>query len=143
MPGPQVLPWLDAGDAVDAVADYLCVRRQTVYDWVERSQGRGGLDVRARPRDVLRPGRPRTGGGAVDPSVAAVIDSDPRDLGDHSTRRAGLAPAGDPSLFTAYCYWKDTLSKVAVLALPGLRLVTASPVRTPLAIETVKLPSEV
>lgn len=81
----QALLWLDAGDAVEDVADLLRVSRRTVYNWVERFQEREGLDSRARLLDVPRPGRPRTGGGAVDPLVAAVIDSDPRDLGYHST----------------------------------------------------------
>jgi transposase len=81
----QALLWLDEGDAVEEVADLLHVSRQTVYNWVGRFQERSGLDLRARLLDAPRPGRPRTGRGAVDPLIAAVIDSDPRDLGYHAT----------------------------------------------------------
>jgi transposase len=35
--------------------------------------------------DAPRPGRPRTGGGGVDPWIAEVIDTDPRALGYHQT----------------------------------------------------------
>ena len=48
----QALLWLDAGDAVEDVADLLHVSRQTVYNWVERFQRREGLDLRARLPDL-------------------------------------------------------------------------------------------
>ena len=35
--------------------------------------------------DAPRPGRPRVGGGGIDPRIAQVIDTDPRDLGYNST----------------------------------------------------------
>ena len=81
----QALLWLAEGESVEAVADRLHVSRQTVYNWVNRFQERDGLDLGARLSDALRPGRPRTGSGVIDPLIAKVIDSDPRTLGSHST----------------------------------------------------------
>jgi transposase len=81
----QALLWLAEGEPVEAIAEILHVSRQTVYNWVQRFQERLGLDLRARLLDAPRPGRPRTGRGAIDPLINAVIDSDPRDLGYHST----------------------------------------------------------
>jgi len=43
-----------------------------------------GLALVERLGDAPRPGRPRAGGG-VDPLIAEVIDSDPRELGYRST----------------------------------------------------------
>jgi transposase len=81
----QALLWLAEGDTVDTIADVLHVSRQTIYNWARRFRERSGLDPRARLLDAARPGRPRTGRGAVDSLIAAVIDSDPRDLGYHPT----------------------------------------------------------
>jgi transposase len=81
----QALLWLDEGNTVKEVADLLHVIRQTVSNWVGRFQERSGLDLRARLLDAPRPGRPRTGSGAVDRWIAPVIDSDPRALGYHAT----------------------------------------------------------
>jgi transposase len=75
---------LAEGSNAGEVAELLHVSRQTVYNWVGRHQERGGLGVLARLRDAPRPGRPRAGGG-IDPLVAEVIDSDPRQLGYRST----------------------------------------------------------
>jgi transposase len=80
----QALLWLAEGSNAGEVAELLHVSRQTVYNWVGRFQDRDGLGVMTRLRDALRPGRPRTGGG-IDPLVAEVIDSDPRELGYRST----------------------------------------------------------
>jgi hypothetical protein len=41
--------------------------------------------LRQRLADAPRPGRPRTADGGVDSWIAAVIDTDPRDLGYRST----------------------------------------------------------
>src|SRR5687768_297614 len=81
----QALLWIAEGDAVEDIADLLHVSRQTIYNWARRYQERSGLDSRARLLDAPRPGRPRTGCGAIDPLIAEVIDSDPRDLGYHAT----------------------------------------------------------
>jgi transposase len=80
----QALLWLE-GEPVEQIADLLHVSRQTVYNWVNRFQERDGLGLGARLSDAPRPGRPRTGGGAIDPLIAEVIDSDPRALGYRST----------------------------------------------------------
>src|SRR5512135_88608 len=76
---------LAEGESVEAVADLLHVSRQTVYNGVSRFRERAGLGLRDRLGDAPRPGRPRTGGGVIDPLVAEVIDSDPRALGYRST----------------------------------------------------------
>ena len=80
----QALLWLAEGSDAGEVAELLHVSRQTVYNWVGRYHERDGLGVLARLRDASRPGRPRAGGG-IDPLVAEVIDSDPRELGYRST----------------------------------------------------------
>jgi transposase len=81
----QALLWLADGESAEEVADLLPVSRQTVYNWVSRFRQRAGLDLGTRLRDAPRPGRPRTGGGVIDPLIAEVIDSDPRTLGYHAT----------------------------------------------------------
>jgi transposase len=81
----QALLWLAEGESIEAVADLLHVSRQTVSNWVNRFQERDGLDLGARLSDASRPGRPRTGGGVIDPLIAEVIDADPRLLGYRST----------------------------------------------------------
>jgi transposase len=81
----QALLWLDGGEAPEQVAEALLVSRRTVYYWVERFQGRDGLDPLSRLADAPRPGRPRAGGGDIDAWIAEVIDTDPRDLGYHQT----------------------------------------------------------
>jgi transposase len=79
------LLWLDDGEAAEQVAELLHVGRRTVYDWVDRFHDRAELDRPQRLADAPRPGRPRVGGGGVDPLIARVIDTDPRDLGYHAT----------------------------------------------------------
>src|SRR5262245_4807396 len=81
----QALLWLDEGETPGQVAEALRVSRRTVYNWVERFQRRHHLGLREQLSDAPRPGRPRTGGGQVDAWIAAVIDTDPRDLGYHCT----------------------------------------------------------
>jgi transposase len=80
----QALLWLAEGAGAGEVAELLHVSRQTIYNWVCRYYDRAELALVERLRDAPRPGRPRTGGG-VDPSIAEVIDTDPRELGDRST----------------------------------------------------------
>jgi transposase len=81
----QVLLRLDEGEPVESIAESLGVSRQTIYNWARRFQGRSGLDLRERLADAPRPGRPRTDHGAVDPLIAQVIATDPRELGYQST----------------------------------------------------------
>jgi transposase len=81
----QALLWLADGESAEGVADLLHVSRQTVYNWVSRFRQRAELDLGARLSDASRPGRPRTGGGVIDPLIAEVIDSDPRTLGYRAT----------------------------------------------------------
>ena len=80
----QALLWLAEGDAVEDIADLLHVSRQAIYNWVYQYHDRAELGLMERLRDAPRPGRPRTGGG-IDPLIAEVIDSDPRELGYRST----------------------------------------------------------
>jgi len=81
----QALLWLDEGEAPEQVADSLRVSRRTIYYWVDRVRDRAGGDLRECLADAPRPGRPRAGDGGVDDWIAQVIDSDPRELGYHST----------------------------------------------------------
>ena len=81
----QALLWLAEGSEVAEVADLLQVSRQTIYNWLSRFQERAQLDLRARLLDAPRLGRPRAASGTIDELVAAVIDGDPRQLGDHAT----------------------------------------------------------
>ena len=81
----QALLWIADGSDVGEVAELLHVSRQTIYNWLSRFQERAELDLRACLLDATRPGRPRVAGGSIDELVAAVIDSDPRPLGYHST----------------------------------------------------------
>ena len=69
------------GESAEGVADLLHGSRPTVDHGVSRFHEHAGLDLGTRLRDARRPGRPRTGGGVIDPLSAAVIDSDPRTRG--------------------------------------------------------------
>jgi transposase len=79
------LLWLAEGQSAEEVAELLHVSRQSVYNWVDRFRQREGLDLRARLLDAPRSGRPPTALGIIDPLIAEVIDTDPRELGYHST----------------------------------------------------------
>jgi transposase len=81
----QALLWIAEGSDVGEVAELLRVSRQTIYNWLSRSQERAELDLRARLRDAPRLGRPRAASGTIDELIAAVIDGDPRRLGYHAT----------------------------------------------------------
>jgi transposase len=81
----QVLLRLDEGEPVESIAESLRVSRQTISNWARRFQERTGLDLRERLADAPRPGRPRTDNGVVDPLIAQVIETDPRELGYQST----------------------------------------------------------
>ena len=81
----QALLWLDEGETAEQVAGAFLVSRRTVYYWVDRLDGRNGLDLRQRLADAPRPGRPRAGDDGIDPWIAEVIDTDPRALGYHQT----------------------------------------------------------
>ena len=77
----QALLWLAAGEPADRIADLLGVSRRTVYYWAQRFRERPERDLRARLADLPRPGRPRTVCGIIDPLIAEVIATDPRELG--------------------------------------------------------------
>src|SRR5215210_3263500 len=81
----QAVLWLDEGETADQVAELLHVSRQTVDNWAGRYLQRQGLDISSRLADAPRPGRPPTALGVIDPLIAEVIDTDPRNLGYHST----------------------------------------------------------
>lgn len=81
----QAVLWLAEGETADQVAELLHVSRQPVYNWAERIQERQGLDLRSRLADAPRQGRPPSALGIIDPLIAEVIDTDPRELGYHST----------------------------------------------------------
>ena len=81
----QALLWLDEGETVEQVAESLRVSRRTVSYWRQRFHDRDAPELRQRLTDTPRPGRPRTEDGGVDSWIAAVIDTDPRDLGYRPT----------------------------------------------------------
>jgi transposase len=81
----QALLWLAEGWTVEEIADLLHVSRQTIYNWANRFQQRGDLDLPDRLGDAPRSGRPKAGDGDIDRLIAEVIDSDPRDLGYRAT----------------------------------------------------------
>ena len=81
----QALLWLDKGEAAQGVAQRLGVSRQTVYNWATRFQNRSHLDLSARLVDAPRSGRPKTALGIIDPIIAEIISSDPREFGFRST----------------------------------------------------------
>jgi transposase len=81
----QALLGLDEGEAVEQVAESLRISRRTVYYWRQRFHDRDERDLRQRLADAPRPGRPPTADGRIDPWIAAVIDTDPRDLGYRHT----------------------------------------------------------
>ena len=81
----QAVLWLAEGESVEQIAELLHVSRQTVYNWVDRFEERQALDLRSRLADSPREGRPPTASGIIDPLIAEVIDTDPRELGYHST----------------------------------------------------------
>ncbi len=81
----QALLWLDEGESAQEVADRLRVSRQAIYKWIAHFQARRALPIVARVATGERGGRPRTVQGIIDPLIAAVIDSDPRELGYRAT----------------------------------------------------------
>jgi transposase len=81
----QAIFWLSQGVSVQEVAERLCVPRATVYTWVNRFEDRADLDLAQRLTDAARCGRPRTALGVIDPIIAALVDTDPRDLGFRQT----------------------------------------------------------
>jgi transposase len=79
------LVWLDDGEPVEEIAHQLHVSRQSIYNWVTRFLQRQDRDVQSRIADASRSGRPCTAKGIIDSLIEEVIDSDPRQLGYHST----------------------------------------------------------
>lgn len=80
----QALLWRAEGDSTTAIAAKLGVSRQTVHNWVIRFATRAGT-VAERLADGKRSGRPATAQGRIDPLIAGLIDSDPRDCGYAAT----------------------------------------------------------
>jgi hypothetical protein len=56
------LLWLDEGETLEQVAEFLRVNRRTVYYWVKRFHDHDGLDLRQRLADAPRSGHPRAAG---------------------------------------------------------------------------------
>jgi transposase len=81
----QALFWLASGDSVGDIARHLCVSRATIYNWIDRFQQRADLDLMARLSDAERSGRPARIAGVIDPIIAQLVDTDPRDFGYHQT----------------------------------------------------------
>ena len=81
----QAVLWFVAGLSVDEIAQRLFVSRQSVYNWLERFQQRAELSLSARLADGTRSGRPRTAHGIIDPLIAEVVETDPRELGYRAT----------------------------------------------------------
>ena len=81
----QALFWLCSGDAVSDIARRLCVSRATIYNWISRFQQRAELDLTARLADAERSGRPAIIAGHIEPIIAQLVDTDPRDFGYHQT----------------------------------------------------------
>jgi transposase len=81
----QAIFWLSQGASVQAVADRLCVSRAAVYLWVARFEDRSELELAERLLDAARSGRPRTALGVIDPIIAGLVDTDPRDFGFRQT----------------------------------------------------------
>jgi len=81
----QAIFWLSQGASVQDVAERLCVPRATIYTWVNRFEDRADLDLAQRLTDAARSGRPRTALGIIDPIIADLVDTDPRDFGFRQT----------------------------------------------------------
>lgn len=81
----QALLWLGEGESVAEVADRLQVTQQSVYKWITRFVLRAGQRMEGRVADGPRSGRPHTALGIIDPLLDQVIDTDPREVGYHST----------------------------------------------------------
>jgi transposase len=81
----QGLQWLDDGESVEEVASRLAVSRQTIYNWILRTQTESVRSLAQRLADALRSGRPPTAQGIIDPLIESIIDTDPRALGYRST----------------------------------------------------------
>lgn len=81
----QSLLWLHEGDTGEEVATHLFTTPRTIFRWLRRFHDRQALDLPARLADGPRSGRPKTVHGLIDTLIREVIDSDPRQLGYHST----------------------------------------------------------
>lgn len=79
------LRWLDEGVSMTEVAQRLGVCRQSVYNWVGHFLQSPLLPLETRLTDAPRPGRPCTAKGIIEPLLAPVLDTDPRELGYSST----------------------------------------------------------
>ena len=81
----QAVLWFVARISVNEIAQRLFVSRQSVYNWLERFRERAPLSLSARLADGARSGRPRTAHGIIDPLIAEVVETDPRELGYRAT----------------------------------------------------------
>jgi transposase len=114
----QALLWLDEGESVQEVAERLQLSRQAIYQWVTHFHACPHLPIAARVAAGSHPGRPRTVWGVIDPLLAAVLDSAPRDWGYEAT--VWTAPLVQPSLAEVH---QLGVSRPSVsLALARLRL---------------------
>jgi transposase len=98
----QALLWLAEGETPTEVAQVLNVSRQTLYNWVERFEGRQDRDLISRLDDAPRSGRPPIALGIIDPLIADVIDHDPRKYGYHRTRWTAF-------LLQNYLSWRHSI----------------------------------
>jgi len=80
----QALLWLDAGEAVGAVAARLRVTRQAVWHWKRRWQRRQRAPCERVLSDGPRPGRPATKRRSVAGLLPAWLSHSPRLLGYRS-----------------------------------------------------------
>jgi transposase len=81
----QAILWVWQGVSIREVADRLCLPRATIYNWVSRFEERTDLDLAERLVDAPRSGRPATALGVIDPIIADLVDTDPRDFGFRQT----------------------------------------------------------
>jgi transposase len=81
----QAIVWLDEGESVEEVADRLQVTPPSDYNWIARFVARADREMEERVIDGPRSGRPRAALEIIDPLIEEVIDTDPRELGYHST----------------------------------------------------------
>jgi hypothetical protein len=115
----QALLWLGGGETPERGADALPVSRRTVAYRVARLDGRAGLDLRPRLADAPRPGRPRAAGAGLATWSAAVLATDPRQLGYHPTVWTAPVPVRHPGDQHRVEVSRQTVGRA--LARPGIR----------------------
>ena len=122
----QALLWLADGDSVEEIAGRLRVTRQTIYNWVERFETRGDLNLKERLADGARHGRPPTALEIIDPLIDQVVEKDPREFGYRST-------VWTASLLKQYLeekHWIEVSASSVRLAIDRLRIAWKRPRHT-------------